>query len=242
VVERRNSTVVGARYSILKAKGLPNWLWGEAVQTAIYVLNRAPTKGLEGATPFEIWYGKKPSMHHLRTFGCIAYVKNSKPHLSKLEDRGHKMIFVGYENGTKAYRVYDPVTQKVHIIRDVVFDEAAQWDWGKEGAAVVKSGDFSVEYMVCSTRAPMEQEGADAGQWQIQSPVGATEQIDLVIDAHEQIDPIIDAQENVDADEQVNPESEVQLDVDHDDAPLRVRSIGSIVGQTSVPGLAIRNL
>jgi hypothetical protein len=144
--------------------------------------------------------------------------------------------------GQKAYRVYDPVTQKVHIICDVVFDEAAQWDWGKEGAAVVKSGDFSVEYMVCSTRAPMEQEGADAGQWQIQSPVGATEQIDLVIDAHEQIDPIIDAQENVDADEQVNPESEVQLDVDHDDAPLRVRSIGSIVGQTSVPGLAIRNL
>jgi hypothetical protein len=68
-------------------------------------------KGLRGATPFDIWYGKKPSVHHLRTFGCIAYVKNTKPHLSKLEDRGHKMIFVGYEKGTKTYRVYDPVTQ-----------------------------------------------------------------------------------------------------------------------------------
>jgi hypothetical protein len=34
----------------------------------------------------------------------------------------------------------------------------------------------------------------------------------------------------VGADEQVDPESEVQLDVDHDDAPLRLRSIGNIVG------------
>jgi hypothetical protein len=59
------------------------------VQTTVYVLNRAPTKGLEGTTPFEIWYGKKPSV---------------------LEDRDHKIIFVGYEKGTKAYRVYDPVT------------------------------------------------------------------------------------------------------------------------------------
>jgi hypothetical protein len=113
---------------MLKAKGLPNWFWGEAVQTVVYVLNRAPIKGLKGATPFEIWYGKKPSVHQLHTFGCIAYVKNTKPHLSKLEDRGHKMIFVGYEKGTKAYRVYDPVTHKVHITCDVVFDEATQWD------------------------------------------------------------------------------------------------------------------
>jgi hypothetical protein len=94
VVDHRNSTVVGAARSMLKAKGLPNWFWGEAVQIAVYVLNRAPTKGLQGATPFEIWYGKKPSVHHLRTFGCIAYVKNTKPHLSKLEDRGHKMILL----------------------------------------------------------------------------------------------------------------------------------------------------
>jgi IS30 family transposase len=31
VVECHNSTVVGAARSMLKAKGLPNWFWGEAV-------------------------------------------------------------------------------------------------------------------------------------------------------------------------------------------------------------------
>jgi hypothetical protein len=84
---------------------------------------------VEGATPFEFWYGKKPPVHHLRTFGCIAYVKNTKPHLSKLEDRGCRMFFIGYEQGTKACRMNDLVMRCVHITRDVDFDEEAQWDW-----------------------------------------------------------------------------------------------------------------
>lgn len=39
------------------------------------------------------------------------------------------MIFVGYEHGSKTFRAYDPVAQHVHVTRDVVFDEDAQWDW-----------------------------------------------------------------------------------------------------------------
>jgi hypothetical protein len=96
---------------MLKAKKLPNWLWGEAVMTTVYVLNRTPTKSVDGVTPFEVWYGKKPSVQHHRTFGCIVYVKNTRPHLSKLEDRGCRMVFIGYEKGTKGYRVYDPVAK-----------------------------------------------------------------------------------------------------------------------------------
>jgi hypothetical protein len=107
--------VVGTARSMLKAKNLPNWLWGEAVLAAVYVLNRVPTKSVEGATPFEVWYGKKSAVHHLHTFGCLAYVKNTKPNLSKLDDHGCRMIFVGCEQGTKAYRVYDPMFKKVHI-------------------------------------------------------------------------------------------------------------------------------
>jgi hypothetical protein len=52
------------------------------------------------------------------------------PHLKKLEDRGRKMTFVGYESGSKAYHAYDPITKRVHVTCDMVFDEHAQWDWG----------------------------------------------------------------------------------------------------------------
>jgi hypothetical protein len=76
-----------------------------------------------GMTSFKAWYGKKLVVQHLKTFSCIVYVKNTKPHLIKLDDHGWKIIFVGYEHGTKAYRAYDPVVRCVHITKDVVFDE-----------------------------------------------------------------------------------------------------------------------
>jgi hypothetical protein len=149
MVERRNQTIVAAARSMLKAKKLPGYFWGEAVATAVYLLNRLPTKSVEGMTPFEAWYGKKPAAHHLHTFGCIAHVKNTSPHLKKLDDRSTKMIFVGYEPGTKAYRAYNPATGRVHITRDVVFDEAAQWDWGAAAADFdnTEAEPFEVEFM-----------------------------------------------------------------------------------------------
>jgi hypothetical protein len=43
--------------------------------------------------------------------------------------------------------VYDPVEKKVHITRDVVFDESAQWDWSNDSSAENAGGkDFGVEY------------------------------------------------------------------------------------------------
>jgi hypothetical protein len=74
------------------------------VNVVVYVLNRCLTKSVDGMTPFEVWHGRKPVVHHLRMFGCIVYVRNTIPHLKKLEDHGCKMIFISYESGSKAYR------------------------------------------------------------------------------------------------------------------------------------------
>jgi hypothetical protein len=128
IIERQNGTVLATARSLLKAKGLPGWFWGEAVNAIVYVLNMCLMKSIDGMTLFEAWHGRKSVVHHLRTFGCIVYVWNMTSHLKKLEDYGHKMIFVGYESGSKAYRAYDPITKRVHVTCDVVFDEQAQWD------------------------------------------------------------------------------------------------------------------
>ena len=125
VVERRNQTIVGMARSMMKAKAMPAEFWGEAVSTAVFILNRSPTKALKGMTPYQAWYGRKPNVSYLRTFGCIGHVKTVKPGLGKLEDRSTKMVFLGYEDGTKAYRLYDPARGKVVVSRDVIFDEAA---------------------------------------------------------------------------------------------------------------------
>ena len=95
----------------------------------MFILNRALTKALTGKTPFEAWYGRKLSVSFLWTFGYIDYVRKTKPILTKLEDRSTPMVFLGYAEGTKAYRLYDPHGDKVLVSRDVVFDEEAAWDW-----------------------------------------------------------------------------------------------------------------
>jgi hypothetical protein len=115
--------VVGTTCSLLKSKGLSGWLWGEVVATVVYLLNHSRTKSVSGEILFEAWYGKRPAMHHLRTCGYVVHVRNTAPNLKKLNDRSKLMIFIGYEPGSKAYRAYDPVAKKVHVSRDIVFDE-----------------------------------------------------------------------------------------------------------------------
>lgn len=85
-------------------------------------------QGPDSKTPFEAWYGHKPSMSFLRTFSYIGRVRKTKPNLTKMEDRSTPMVFLGYAVGTKAYRLYDPCGDKVLVSRDVVFDEEAAWD------------------------------------------------------------------------------------------------------------------
>lgn len=129
VVERHNQTVVGMARNMMKAKSLPGVVWGEAVSTAVYLLNRSSCKPIGGRTPYELWNGHTPLVQHLWTFGCIAHMKVNTPHLRKLNDRSHRTVFVGYEPGSKAYRVYGPLARRVHISRDVTFDEATTWTW-----------------------------------------------------------------------------------------------------------------
>lgn len=128
VVERRNRTMIAMTRSLLKEKGLPATMWGEAVRHAIYLLNRLPTKTLTGKTPYEVWLGTKPRLNHIRVFGCLAHVKVQSNGLGKLDDRSVNMVYIGKEPGTKAHRLYNPTTGRLHISRDVVFEEGKGWN------------------------------------------------------------------------------------------------------------------
>nr|GEW35625.1 hypothetical protein [Tanacetum cinerariifolium] len=129
--ERRNRTVMEMAMSLLKGRNVPGEFWGEAVRHAVYLLNRLPSKSLPDITPYEAWYGKKPNLEHLKTFGCIVFAKHTCGHLKKLDDRGKNMVYLGVEDGTKENRLYDPQERKLRVSRDVLFDEKKRWDWCK---------------------------------------------------------------------------------------------------------------
>ncbi|KAK4839943.1 hypothetical protein QYF36_026125 [Acer negundo] len=120
VAEKRNRTLLDMVRSMLSYSTLPISFWGYALQTAIYILNDVPSKSVP-KTPHELWTGRKPSLQHLRIFGCPAHVLKGKT--EKMESRSETCIFVGYPKETKGYYFYSPSDLKVFISTNAKFLE-----------------------------------------------------------------------------------------------------------------------
>lgn len=132
VVERKNRTVMNLTRSMLQDRDLPNFLWAEAVATAVYVINRSPTKALTNQTPVEAWTGKKPTVSHMKIIGCVAYGLIPSQLNKKLDNKSEKSIFIGYSSQSSGYRLYNPISKKITTKRDVIFLEDCKWAWGKD--------------------------------------------------------------------------------------------------------------
>ena len=77
----------------------------------------------DSKTPKELFYGDKPDVSNLKTFGARAYVHIPKAQRQKLDPVSIKGIMVGYVADNKAYRIMLDDTKKI-ISRDVTFEES----------------------------------------------------------------------------------------------------------------------
>ncbi|HEY5260323.1 MAG TPA: reverse transcriptase domain-containing protein, partial [Rhabdochlamydiaceae bacterium] len=132
VAERKNRTILDMVRSMLKSKGVPKEFWAEAVQCAVYVQNRCPHAKLGEKTPQEAWSSQKPTVSHFKVFGSVAYAHVPDQRRTKLDDKSKKFVFIGYDEKTKAYKLYDPIERKVVGSRDVHVNEKSAWDWNKK--------------------------------------------------------------------------------------------------------------
>ena len=73
----------------------------------------------------EEWIGHSCDYSNFKIFGCEAYVPTPKNQRSKLDPRSKKWIFVGYDDVTKGYRLWDPTSHNIFISIDVIFDESS---------------------------------------------------------------------------------------------------------------------
>ena len=81
---------------ILFEKKLLRFLWDEAVNTSVYLLNRLPTKSVQNKTPLKAWSGVRPTAKHLIVFGSLCYFLVPSVKRGKLDERVEKNILVGY--------------------------------------------------------------------------------------------------------------------------------------------------
>lgn len=122
IAERKNRSLQEMATCMLLDAGLAKRFWGEAVATAAYLQNRLPSRAVD-RTPYEIWFGQKPSLSNLKIFGSPAYVHIPDNKRSKLDSKAQRLLFVGYCDDRKAYRFLDPKTNGITISRDARFIE-----------------------------------------------------------------------------------------------------------------------
>ncbi len=100
-------------------------LWAEAMATATLLTNiTISSTNIGNKSSYEVLHGSKPSIvKHLKTFGTVAYV-SIRAMKSKLDRRSKRCIMVGYaENHAEdCYRLYNPVTRKIILSRDVTWN------------------------------------------------------------------------------------------------------------------------
>ena len=142
VAERRNRTLKDMVKSMISHSNLPISLWGEALKTVAYILNRVPTKAT-AKTPYELWIGKKPSLKHLHIRGCLVETRPYRAHEKKLDLRTVSCYFIGYSERSRGYKFYDPTTKSIFENGNARFFEDVEFDGGDKDRDFV----FEEEYV-----------------------------------------------------------------------------------------------
>jgi hypothetical protein len=123
IAERSWRTIMDmARAQVLGAQ-LHKSMWAEAVNTAVYIINRVPSKALGGDTPYHALFGKHAKMGHLKTFGCRAWAHVYDGERKKMDPKAWAGVMVGYDPTNYAcYRIFNPVTKTTKLSAHVSFD------------------------------------------------------------------------------------------------------------------------
>ncbi|MBW0511823.1 hypothetical protein O181_051538 [Austropuccinia psidii MF-1] len=108
--KRGDRTTITKARCLLSDSGLDKYFWAKAVRTATYLESITPKKSLNYSTPYYKWFERLPTYQHLKPFFCLCYYLNNQ-HQDKFSEKGYEGLFLGYEEGHRAYQILDRRTE-----------------------------------------------------------------------------------------------------------------------------------
>ncbi|KAL9572097.1 hypothetical protein ACKAV7_003814 [Fusarium commune] len=185
----RSGGVVKEKVRLLTIdSNLPPGLWPEMVRTAVYILNRTPKQGLKWKTPYESFFSSiptakernQPRIGHIKTIGCKAFSLTSEAQRKekRLQSRTSPKAWIGYlvgYNSSNIFRVWNPVTNKVYVTRDVIFNEEEFFN-ADEVQIKQTIGEQTLEELQQRLQALLSSEQID----QVSDPVQSLDEEDLL--------------------------------------------------------------
>jgi Reverse transcriptase (RNA-dependent DNA polymerase)/GAG-pre-integrase domain len=121
--ERFNLTLSEGITSMLSQAQLPPSMWQDAAATYVHMYNRKPSKARGMRSPYELWYGRVPSVGHFRVWGCLAFVHLQKDQRSQFGPHAKKCVFIRYAHDSKGWVFWDTERKREIVSDSAVFDE-----------------------------------------------------------------------------------------------------------------------
>ncbi|EGU10936.1 2-hydroxymuconic semialdehyde dehydrogenase [Rhodotorula toruloides ATCC 204091] len=160
VAERVNQSIIEGVLSMLTQAGAPKMLWAEALLAFTFIKNRSPHSALGGDVPLKLWRGKPARLDMVRTWGCRAWHTVTAKR-GKLDAKAVPLVFVGYDSGSAAYRLYDPIARRTIRSRDVRFVEDDFPLRAPAAAGTVNSTPIEPGLVITSETSPVVQAEPD---------------------------------------------------------------------------------
>jgi hypothetical protein len=123
-VEHKNCTLVEMAMTMLDKHRTPRCFWADAISTTCYISNRIFLRSILHLTPFKLRFGRKPSVSHLRHFGCKCFILNHD-NLDKFESHSSDDILLRYTPHGRFCRVFNLEINTVVESCDMTFDESS---------------------------------------------------------------------------------------------------------------------
>ncbi|KAK3040300.1 hypothetical protein RJ639_028215 [Escallonia herrerae] len=140
VPERKNRHLLETAWALLFQMKVPKPFWADASSTACFLINRMPSIVLNGDVPYSVLFPIKtlfPVEPHI--FGSTCFVRDVRPHLTKLDPKALKCVFLGYSRFQKGYRCYSPDLHRYLVSTDVVFSEHSSFFSSKSDSSIEPS-------------------------------------------------------------------------------------------------------
>ncbi|KAF5813031.1 putative RNA-directed DNA polymerase [Helianthus annuus] len=123
VVERRHRHVVETGLALLAHSHAPQRFWEFAFETAVYLINRMPSRINSNKSPFQHLFNRSPDYSFLRVFGCECFPFLRPYNHHKMDFRSTPCVFLGYSSVHHGYRCLDLQSDRIYIARHVRFNE-----------------------------------------------------------------------------------------------------------------------